>query len=76
MHLLMYAEVAALIELREYNTAITHLTIAINNSDKYASAFLNRAVAYYHLGTFSAALKDINRAIDINSDSVEAFYNP
>jgi len=61
-------------EKREYHRAIRNFDEAIEIKPGYAIAFYNRAFAYWHLGLHAPpAIKDVNKAIKLDSNLAEAF---
>ena len=63
----------ALIQVKQYQSAIKYLTQAIAYMPNDASAGVNRSVAYQALQDFDAAAIDIERALKINPTSSSVF---
>ena len=63
----------ALIQVKQYQSAIKYLTQAIAYMPNDASAYVNRSVAYQALQDFDAAAIDIERALKINPTSSSVF---
>ncbi len=65
------------IESGDYQSAIDTITnaIAIDPNQNLYKCFNTRGAAKAHLGDYSGALTDYNKAIEINSSYVDAYYN-
>ena len=60
--------------LGELNMAIESYSDAIAFDPRYAAAYINRGVAYFHNGEVDKAIDDYNKAIELNSDLAVAYY--
>ena len=58
-----------------YREAITSYDKAIQLDPKYANAYNNRGLAYYHNKAYDKAIADFNKAIELNPDFARAYNN-
>ena len=63
----------AFIQVKQYLSAVKHLTLAIKYMPNDASVYVNRSVAYQALQDFDAAAVDIEMALDINPTPSSVF---
>jgi len=59
---------------RDFNTAITEFTKAVEMNAKHAQSYAGRGYAYLNLKKYDLALADFNKAIDLESDSFFAYH--
>lgn len=59
---------------RDYDSAIEKLTEAIKIWGQDSRFFINRSLCFYEKGQFYQALKDANRAIELNPSNPKGFY--
>ncbi len=58
-----------------YNDAIADLDTALDSSEEFLEAFINRGLLKTAIGDYEGALADYTRALDLNPDSLPAYYN-
>jgi len=64
-----------LIELRNFDEAVTSYDHAISLKPDSASAYCNRGIALFELGRLAEALASYDRSIELKGDHAEAFNN-
>ena len=63
-------------DLKDFLGSIADFTFAIENSAvENSDYFYRRAMSFHFLGHTQRALKDYNKAILLNPENAEAFYN-
>lgn len=60
-----YGKCLALIELKQYHLAISSCSQSLKINSLYSHAYVNRGMAYYHIGEIELALNDFNLALEI-----------
>ena len=63
----------AYIQIKQYQLALNHSSLAIKYLPADESAYSNRAVAYQSLGNYDAAAMDIEKALQINPTPATVF---
>jgi len=58
-----------------FNKALTYYNRLIENNPSDDRFYCDRGVVYMHLGQIEEAIKDFEKAIEINPESAEAYYN-
>ena len=71
----LYRESLALIEARDYQSAINSLTSFLNKNPSSDEAFFLRGKAYHELGKIAEASSDYKKAIELNPSSYKAYNN-
>ena len=71
----LYRESLALIEARDYQSAINSLTSFLNKNPSSDEAFFLRGKAYHELGKIAEASSDYKKAIELNPLSYKAYNN-
>lgn len=59
---------------KDYEKAITYYTSAIKEKDDEAIAYSNRAICYIYLKQYFHAIKDCDRALELDSSLTKAYY--
>ncbi|MCP4666739.1 MAG: tetratricopeptide repeat protein [Deltaproteobacteria bacterium] len=63
------------LESRDHERAIKAFSKAIEANPQEATAYCNRAVAWFFLGDYAEAMADFNKALEINPHYTEALCN-
>jgi tetratricopeptide (TPR) repeat protein len=68
MHLPYFNRANVQFDQQNYQTAIEDYSEAIRHNPQFASAYLSRGAAYYHLGDLPAAIADYEAYLHLNPD--------
>ena len=60
--------------MEKYDEAKHYYTVAFNSKKNNLSLLLRRAICNMEVKRFEAALEDINRLLDSDSENSEAYY--
>jgi len=71
----LYRESLALIEARDYQSAVKSLTEFLEENPQSDEAYFLRGKSHHELGTLDKASNDYNKAIEINPSSYKALNN-
>ena len=71
----LYRESLALIEARDYQSAVKSLTSFLDKNPSSDEAYFLRGKAYHELGMISEASSDYKKAIELNPSSYKAYNN-
>jgi len=61
--------------LGDFTGALTDLNVSINNSLDHPGLYKNRGNLYFLFGMYDKALEDYSKAIELNSEFAEAYFN-
>ena len=71
----LYRESLALIEARDYQSAVKSLTSFLENNPSSDEAYFLRGKAYHEMGTLDKATTDYTKAIELNPSAFKAHNN-
>ena len=71
----LYRESLALIEARDYQSAVKSLSLFLDGNPSSDEGYFLRGKAYHELGTLDKATADYIKAIELNPSSHKAFNN-
>ena len=71
----LYREGLALIEARDYKSAVDSLTLFLKENPSSGNAYYLRGKAYHELGTLDKASADYNQATKLNPKSYKSYNN-
>ncbi len=62
-------------QIKEYEDAIEHFSLAIQKEPKQAKAYINRGNSHFNLKEYEAAIADYNEALKLSPKEVKAYVN-
>ena len=71
----LYREGLALIEARDYKSAVDSLTLFLEKNPSSDNGYHSRGKAYHELGSLDKASVDYNQAIKLNPESYKSYNN-
>ncbi|HEC80709.1 MAG TPA: tetratricopeptide repeat protein, partial [Firmicutes bacterium] len=61
--------------IRDYDTALEMVNLALNKDPQYFQAYLNRGVILTYLKRYEDALKDFEKAIELRPNNPAGYFN-